>query len=88
MATDEQPLLKDNDYDEFHVSRRRVYQSSNLGLDTENDRGDLNRITIRRSFSASSLGENDLIVAIFVVAFDTRSGNTSLFFWRWGGEAS
>lgn len=78
MALDDKlPLLQTEEHEQFgtlSTTRRRVIPSSNLALLPDSDRGDSSRITISASPSVSSLADNDYIVAIFVVAFDTRSG--------------
>ncbi|KAK7498898.1 hypothetical protein BaRGS_00009990 [Batillaria attramentaria] len=78
MASDEkQPLLRTDDDDDNDTRglRRRAYQSNNPGLVSDGDRGDTGRITLTASPSLTALAESDFIAAIFVVAFDTRSGN-------------
>ena len=76
MATDRQPLLKPDDEDDDNSSscRRRDYQSNNVGLVSGSAHGEHHRITLSASTSLATLAESDFIAAIFVVAFDTRSG--------------
>ena len=76
MATDRQPLLRadDEDDDNSVSSRRRDYQSNNVGLVSDSGQGESRRITLSASTSLVTLAESDFIAAIFVVAFDTRSG--------------
>ena len=76
MATDRQPLLKPDDEDDDNGSsfRRRDYQSNNVGLVSDSAHGEPHRISLSASTSLATLAESDFIAAIFVVAFDTRSG--------------
>lgn len=73
-ADDKSPLLNGTEEDEFDIPRQKIkslYQSSNVAGYSD---GDDETINISGSTSASNLAEYDHIVAIFVVAFDTRSG--------------
>lgn len=73
MADDDKsPLLKlEEDEDEIDSPRRQIHslfqRENNHVIEEE-------AINISGSNSASNLAEDDHIVAIFVVAFDTRSG--------------
>lgn len=76
MATDRQPLLRadDEDDDISSSSRRRGYQSNNVGEGPDAGQGEPRRITLSASTSLATLADTDFIAAVFVVAFDTRSG--------------
>ncbi|XP_071091811.1 DENN domain-containing protein 11-like [Haliotis cracherodii] len=72
---DKSPLLKFDQLDDYETQRqqiRHLYENNerSSGGDGSND-----VITISGSTSASVLAEPDNVVAIFVVAFDTRTGN-------------
>lgn len=71
---DKSPLLKFDQLDDYETQRqqiRHLYENNerSSGGDGSND-----VITISGSTSASVLAEPDNVVAIFVVAFDTRTG--------------
>ncbi|XP_076449359.1 DENN domain-containing protein 11-like [Babylonia areolata] len=72
---DRQPLLRDDDEDNNLSARRRGYPTNSTGLYPESGQGESRHITVSASPSFSALAERDYIAAIFVVAFDTRSGN-------------
>ncbi|KAK3085670.1 hypothetical protein FSP39_006920 [Pinctada imbricata] len=76
MADDEKsPLLKFSDDDEhegLHYRRPGGHHGNSYkGLGQNLD----GKITVSSSVSSSSLAETDHIVCVFVVTFDTRSGN-------------
>ncbi|KAK7114733.1 DENN domain-containing protein 11-like [Littorina saxatilis] len=75
---DRKPLLcvdEDADEDNNRIARRRGYQSSNAGSLSDSGQGETGRVTLTTSPSLAALAESDFVAAIFVVAFDTRSGN-------------
>jgi len=78
MATDDRrPLIlepDDDDNDSLHSARRRLPHSNSTGASTDSGGGDARRITVSASPSFATLAESDIIAAIFVVAFDTRTG--------------
>ncbi|XP_050398253.1 DENN domain-containing protein 11 [Patella vulgata] len=72
-ADDRTPLLKhdENEFDPFESSRRQLRKLISSG----NDKTLSETISISGSTSVTTLTELDNIVAVFVVAFDIRSGN-------------
>ncbi|RUS87014.1 hypothetical protein EGW08_005252 [Elysia chlorotica] len=75
MATNERlPLLDEDEPSDFPRYTPKNLVPHSLGPLSERSKNN-ERITISSSSSVITLAEKDTIVAIFVVAFDTRSGN-------------
>ncbi|KAI8759431.1 DENN domain-containing protein 11-like [Biomphalaria glabrata] len=73
MASDERlPLLNEDETRDYplYTPKSLVPQSLGPFRDVQGD-----KINISASSSATTLAEHDSIIALFVVAFDTRSGN-------------
>lgn len=74
MASDERlPLLNEDETRDYplYTPKSLVPQSLGPFRDVQGD-----KINISASSSATTLAEHDSIIALFVVAFDTRSGET------------
>ena len=79
MATDERlPLLVEDEPSDFPSYTPKNLVPQSLGPISERSKNN-ERITISSSSSVITLAEKDTIVAIFVVAFDTRSGKNLKF---------
>ena len=77
MAEDDQrPLLRFEEEDEYEIQRQKVRNLCSEGGDASAIKDIIN---ISGSTSVSPTIEFDNIVAIFVVAFDTRSGLNACF---------
>ncbi len=71
---DKSPLLKFDQLDDFDIQRQQIRQLYQNNEQTNGGENSNDVITISGSTSNSVLIEPDHVVAIFVVAFDTRTG--------------